>query len=269
MDVSIIIINYNTYQLTRNCISSVIQYTSGVNYEIVLVDNASIEPEPVTFEALFPGIKVIRSTENVGFAKGNNLGISDAKGKYILLLNSDTVLKENSVKITYDYLEANPKVGVLSARLIFPDGKHQSVAQRFPSIRYQLIELFRIQKLMSKKLSEQLLLGAFFNNSRSVKADWVWGAYFMLPRDILSKLPAHKLDDTYFMYAEDMQWCKDIRKLGYEVHFYAGTEVIHFMGGSSGAKQNLMQKNNDLFLKRNYSFLHRSMIKILTKIITQ
>ncbi len=254
MDVSVIIINYNTYALTCACIRSVIEHTKGLTYEVILVENASTEPFPAEeFRAEFPQVKLILSKENLGFAGGNNLGILSATGEYILLLNSDTYLKDNAVLTTLQYMRAHPEAAVVSARLIFPDGRHQSVAQRFPSVKYGLIELLRLQKIMSKRAAGHLLLGAFFDHAENATADWVWGAYFMFPRKLLEKLPDGRLDQTYFMYFEDMQWCMDFRRLGYEVHYCADAEVVHLMGGSSGSKNELMRKNGSLFLQRNYS----------------
>src|SRR5690606_31668768 len=124
------------------------------------------------------------------------------------------------------------EAGVVSARLVYPDGRHQSVAQRFPSVKYQLAELLRLQKLMPRKQAGRFLLGPFFDHKENVKADWVWGAYFFFRAAILKQLPGGKLDDSFFMYNEDIQWCLDIRRLGYEVHFCAETEVVHIMEGS-------------------------------------
>ena len=265
MDVSIIIINYNTVDLTLQCLQSIYQHSEGMEYEVIVVDNASTETEPSVFREAFPKIKLIAGKTNLGFAGGNNLGIKHASGQYILLLNSDTVLKNNAILAAFQYMEKQPNAGVVSARLVYPDGRHQSAAQRFPSIKYQLIELLRLQKFLSKRRAGKLLLGSFFDHTETVKADWVWGTFFMVRQDILAKLPGGKLDETYFMYCEDMQWCMDIRKLGYEIHFFAGAEVVHLMGGSSGKKNEMMLQNGELFLQRNYSPLQIKWIKRLEK----
>ena len=125
MKVSVIIINYNTRQLTSDCIQSVIKYTAGSTYEIILVDNASSECDPEIFSAQFPSIKLIKSTINGGFAYGNNLGIEQAVGEYILLLNSDTILQEDSIGKTVAAMEMHPEAGVLGCRMVFPDGTLQ------------------------------------------------------------------------------------------------------------------------------------------------
>ena len=219
IDVSIVIINYNTFKMTCDCINSIYKNTTAVSFEIILVDNDSKECDADLFLKSFPELILIKSDSNVGFAKGNNLGIQKTTGKYILLLNSDTLLKNNAIKISFDYLESHPKAGVMSVGLVFPDGTHQSVCQRFPSIRYQLFEFLRLHKFVSKKAAGRILLGSFFNYDENIKSDWVWGTYFLFRKEILELLPNKKLNDDFFMYCEDMQWCWDFRKLGYEIHY--------------------------------------------------
>ncbi|HMV03903.1 MAG TPA: glycosyltransferase family 2 protein [Chitinophagales bacterium] len=261
MDISIIIINYNTFELTSKCIESLYKYNDSFSYEIILVDNASSECDTNLFLDKFPDINLVISEINLGFAGGNNLGIKQASGDYILLLNSDTELIENSILLCLNYMKNNKKIGVLSPKLIFPNGQHQAVAQRFPSMKYQLIELFRLQKLLPKKIAGKLLLGAFFDHNENAKVDWVWGAFFLFRKEILNLLPNQQLDDTYFMYFEDIQWCMDIKKLDYEIHYFAETKVIHKMGGSSGKKNEMMEKNRIIFFKKNYNIFERYFIK--------
>jgi GT2 family glycosyltransferase len=232
-----------------------------------VVDNASTVHDAGELKEQFPSIHLIKSKVNVGFAGGNNLGIKEAKGRYILLLNSDTVLINDAIALTYTYMEENKNVGVVSAQLQYPDGKIQSVCQRFPSVKYSAIELLRLQKLMPADKRGSLLLGAFFDHKATAQCDWVWGAFFFFRSEILQKLPGEKLNEDYFMYIEDMQWCMDIRRLGYDVHYYPGAKVTHYMGGSSGSKNELMQKNTDDFLRKNYSSLERVVIKGLNKLL--
>ena len=134
-------------------------------------------------------------------------------------------------------------------------------------MKYQMIELFRLQKLLSKSKAGKLLLGAFFDHNENTKVDWVWGAFFLFRKEILNLLPENKLDDTYFMYFEDVQWCMDIIKLGYEIHYFAETKIIHKMGGSSGKKNEMMLRNGELFLKQNYSVTKIKCIKLLQNLL--
>src|SRR5689334_20904410 len=122
MDASVVIINYNTFDLTSNCIRSVIQYTTGGSYEIILVDNASTERDARDFLKEFPQLRLIKSEVNGGFAHGNNLGVEIAKGEYILLLNSDTVLREDSIFKCLNFMKEGQNIGVAGCRMIFPGG---------------------------------------------------------------------------------------------------------------------------------------------------
>jgi GT2 family glycosyltransferase len=232
-----------------------------------LVDNNSSECSADLFFEKFPNIKLVKSGSNLGFSKGNNLGILQAEGNYVLLLNSDTELTENSIKIIYDFINTNEKAAVASPALIFPNGNYQSVCQRFPSIRYQLFELLRLQKLLPKTKAGKVLLGSFFDHTKNIKSDWVWGTCFMFKRKLLQRLPDSKLNEFFFMYFEDMQWCKDFKKLGYEIHYCSQTKVIHHMGGSFGKKTEFLNQNYQVFMKNNYNFIHRYFIVTINKLL--
>ena len=137
MKFSICIPNFNYGRYLGTTIQSVLNQTYPA-YEIVVVDNASTECDPEAIKVMFPLITLVKSATNIGFSKGSNLGISKAEGEYILLLNSDTILKNDAVSLVMEFLESNPDVAAATARLEFPDGRVQHNCQRFPAIRYQL-----------------------------------------------------------------------------------------------------------------------------------
>lgn len=253
--VSIIIINYNTYKLTSACIRSVIETTKTVTYEIILIDNASTECDPQVFRNEFPEIKVISNTRNLGFAKGNNIGIQESEGEFILLLNSDTILIDDSISILHEQMQKNQNVAIASGKLMFPDGRLQGCCQRFPSIKLFLFEFLRIQKLFSRKRAGEILLGSFFDYKTEVYPDWVWGTFMMIRSALIKKLPGEKLNDDFFMYCEDIQWCLDFQKLGHQIYYTPFAKVIHIMGGSSANKKSLNAKNFELFIRKNYNGL--------------
>lgn len=232
MDVSVIIVNYNTYKYTSKCISTVIKYTKGVSYEIILVDNASSECSPDAFKQEFPSVELIKSATNGGFTGGNNLGVEKAKGDYILLLNSDTELTEDSISNCVQFLKTHEKTGVVSCKLLYPDGTIQKQCQRFPSIKLTMLELFRLHKAIPQPKRGKIMQGGFFDCQSSIYCDSVWGTFFMFPKNILARFEGNKLPGNFFMYAEDMLWCYAIRKLGYDIYYNAGTSLIHKMGGS-------------------------------------
>lgn len=232
MTLSIIIINYNTFQLTCNCILAVIEKTKEVDYEIILIDNASKECDPEKFKQHFPKIKLIKSNTNLGFAGGNNLGLQTAKGEYILLLNSDTELKNNAIDLAIQKLESDNKIGALSSKLRYPDGHLQYPANRFPNLKTEIKELFRLNKFLSKQQRAEIFLGNEFDHLTERECDWIWGTFFLTRRDIIDKLGG-KLPDDFFMYAEDMQWCWKIKNLGYKIFYFSDAEVIHHLAASS------------------------------------
>ncbi len=242
--VSIIIINYNTFQLTCNCIESIVQYTKDINYEIILVDNNSTECDADLFIQKFPLIKLIKSNSNGGFAKGNNLGIEHANGEFIVLLNSDTYLIEDAISKTANYFIESKFDGILSCKLIYPNGKNQAFARRFKSIRLEILDLFRfVLYFNSYKKRSQIMLGKYFKGDYDTPCDWVGGAFFMFPKFILNNLPNKKLDERFFMYGEDQLWCWQFLQLGYSSFFYAQTKIVHIhKGSSSKQKLGILQK---------------------------
>ena len=240
MQVSIIIINYNTFQLTSDCIRSVIAHTKGVEYEIILVDNASTERDASEFLNEFPQVQLIRNPFNDGFAKGNNLGIEAAKGAFILLLNSDTILTEDSISMSVGKMRTDPDIGVLGWRMTYSDGEVQYTARRFRSLGWELLDLFRfIPLLMSYPRRSELMLGKYFRHDEDRYCDWVNGAFFLFRREVLSKMKEGKLDDRFFMYGEDHLWCHQVREAGYRVLFFAGTSIIHINSGSTDPAKRL------------------------------
>lgn len=232
MQLSVIIINYNTFQLTCNCIQSLKEKLLDIDYEIVLVDNASTECNPNLFKERFPFINLIISPTNTGFTGGNNLGIAHSIGDYLLLLNSDTELINNAPKICYDYMLQHPEVGMTTAQLIYPDGRIQHNTRRFRTIGWELAEIVPFYKLVPKEKREKLMLHHYFDHQSFAKVDWVWGAFMLFPRTILAKLKEQKLSDDFFMYCEDVLWCWDFKQLGYEIHFLPQAKVMHVHRGS-------------------------------------
>jgi len=267
LDLSIIIINYNTIDLTTNCIKSINEKVLGIRYEIIVVDNASAEPNTKESLIILDFVRYIQSNNNLGFAKGNNLGIEHAKGEYVLLLNSDTELINDAVAISHEFIKKDSSIGVVSAQLQYPDGRIQDSCNRFPSIRYLLFERLRLFKLFPKKIADKILLGPFFDHQSKVQPDWVWGTFFMFPKSLLKKLPNNKLADDFFMYCEDIQWGLDIRQLGYNIQFLPEAKVTHYVGGSSENSRKHIEKNRKILVKKYYNKIHYQILFALERIL--
>lgn len=233
--VSVIIINYNTFQLTCDCIRSVQQATKDVAYEIVLVDNASTKDNPDDFLVHFPDIKLVKNPVNGGFAQGNTLGIQHAAGDIILLLNSDTILHDDCISKAVSFLQnCSHDIGVVSGHLTYADGKYQHNARAFRSIRNEVLDLLRpLLMLIPYRKRATLMLNQYFRGDFDTYCDWVSGAFFMFRKEILNDLPERKLDERFFMYGEDQLWCWQFLQAGYKCYFLSDAKLIHIANAST------------------------------------
>jgi GT2 family glycosyltransferase len=252
--VSIIIVNYNTFQVTCNCIQSVLRHTKKIPFEIILVDNGSTDCDSHLFLKQFPLIKLIQSTVNVGFSKGNNLGIAHASGDFILLLNSDTYFQENSLLKIINFMDSNPSISVIGCRMIYPDGGVQHTARKFRSIGWELLDSFRfLPYLLPYPKRAKKMLGKYFRCDFDTESDWLNGAFFMFGRRLLKAFPNEKLDESFFMYGEDQLWCWQIKQLGYRIFFFSQTTIVHLNNGSTDLSKRLQLRR--IMLQRELSVM--------------
>lgn len=242
--VSVIIVHYNTFLLTADCLRSLFRHTREVQLEVIVVDNGSKDRSAIELLQEFPQVRLITSPVNLGFAGGNNLGIQAATGEYILLLNSDTLLTEDSISKSLAHLRSLPDAGVVGCRQVYPDRSVQYTARRFRSIAWELLDLFRIVLfLLPYAKRSRRMLGRYFRHDESVEADWVNGAFMLMPAAVIAQLPGGRLDERFFMYGEDVLWCEQIQKQGYRIYFFAGTSIIHLEGGSTSLEKQLSLRN--------------------------
>ena len=254
--VSVILINYNTFGLTSACLRSIYAQTKDVGFEVVLVDNASTERDPADFLIEFPEVKLIRSDKNLGFAGGNNLGLQHARGEYLLLLNSDTELTEDSISLAYLEFQKQLNIGFLGCRMTYPDGRIQYTARRFRSIRWELLDLFRFIPLAhGYEARSREMLGKYFKHDLSLDCDWLNGAFLFFERRLLSHFTDGKLDDRFFMYAEDQLWCEQARESGLRNYFFADTTIVHVNSGSSSVRRQL--QNRQVMFRHELAIVRR------------
>lgn len=232
MKASIIIVNYNTPELTRAAVGSVLRHSEAHEVEVIVVDNASTVGNLDNLNGLDGKVKLIRSTENLGFARGNNLGIDHSTGDLIVLLNSDAEFANDCIGITEVIFQQDPFIGILTGQIRYPDGRLQYPAGRFASIGAELKELLRLTKGYSKERLASFHLGDRMDSDRYQEVDWVWGAYLAFPRTVLDAFTGKRLPTDYFMYYEDVLWCFLARKAGYKVVYAPSINVIHHLSAS-------------------------------------
>ena len=266
LDLSIIIVNYNTFKLTKETIDSCLAEPTHYTYEIFLVDNKSTDDSLEKLEAYFKEeisrgiIKVIANSSNDGFAKANNLAIEKAKGEYILLLNSDTLIKEATIDKCMDYITkgTNADVGALGCKVSLADGSLDKACRRsFPNPVNAFYKLFNI-KTGSGKDDYNL---DDLDDDGVYEIDCLVGAFMLVRRTTIDDVGL--LDDTFFMYGEDIDWCYRIKQAGWRIVYFGQAEIIHYKGASSEKKRT--KKRNPKLIYEFYRAMYIYYKKHYTK----
>lgn len=247
MDLSIIIVNWNTADLINDCINSIKKETCNLDYEIIVLDNASQDHSFELITKNHPEVLFIKSEENLGFSKGNNAAISHAKGKYLLLLNPDTLILDKAIEKCFRYIKELSRKCLVGCKLLNRDKTVQISSAQFPTIL-------------------NLILG---NHPRSLKmhmenheTDWVMGAFMMIETNFYKEVGG--LDEDYFMYSEDLDLCFKVKKNGGKVYYFADAEIVHLYNQSgfkkwNNSREKRVKDSNNLFFEKNIS-INKSII---------
>lgn len=225
--ISIIIVNYNTCKLTCECIASIYANVFSVKFEIVLIDNDSSDNSVSKIRQQFPEVKLIASRENLGFGRANNLGVRHAKGEFVFLLNSDTILKNDPFPFYMDFFQTKSStvhIGALGSYLFDAEGNYSKSGGTFYSSRKYLLMAFkRLFKLSSREELPYL--------TKEAETDYVIGADIFFKKETFEELGG--FDEHIFMYFEDVELCKRLHSRGYKSYVIPGPNIIHFVKASS------------------------------------
>jgi GT2 family glycosyltransferase len=231
MNVSIIVVNWNTKALLRDCLNSVYEQIRDVDYEIIVVDNASTDGSKEMIRSDFPKVFLIENTENRGFAAANNQGMVVAKGKYVLLLNSDTIVLDNCIANIISFADTHPCAGVIGCRVLNSDRTLQPTCFMFPSILNLLLSSSYLYKIFPKNRFFGRERMTWWNANDVREVDIVKGCFMLVRREAIEKVGG--LDEDFFMYAEETDWCYRFKKCGWKVMFAPVGEIIHYGGQST------------------------------------
>lgn len=231
MDVSVIIVNWNTRRILYDCLTSIYRETKACSFEIIVVDNNSTDHSVQMVKREFPQVILIENSKNLGFATANNQGIRIARGRYILLLNSDVVILDNTISKMISFADSNRGTGIAACRVSDPDRTLQSTCFMFPSLFNMLLSLTYLQKLFPRS--------TFFGRERMGWFDWndvcevdvVAGCFMLIRREAIEQVGL--MDERYFMYGEETDWCYRFKQAGWKVMFAPVAEIIHIGGSSS------------------------------------
>lgn len=230
ISLSIIIVSWNVSQLLQNCLDSIYKNRGILNLQVIVVDSGSADDSCEMVRAHFPQVTLFDMQENVGFPKGNNIGLQAAVGQNILLLNPDTVVIADAIPKMLSFLEQNPAVGLVGPMLRYPNGDIQSSRRRFPAVSTGLFESTWFETLAPPKLLKNYYMQDKPDNE-ICEADWVMGAAMLTTREAVERIGG--MDERYFMYSEELDWCKRIKTAGYKIFWYPDAEIIHYQGASS------------------------------------
>lgn len=270
IDLSIIIVNWNVEELLKNCLQSIYATIKDLNFEIFIVDNASSDNSVSMIRECFPKARVIASSINLGFAKGNNLAIKESKGRYILLLNPDTLVLRDALNKLVNYMDVNPDVGASGGKLLSSNSGWIGGARHFPNLFTEIIDHSKLSALFPKSKIFGYYWMSYWDHNSTKDIDLLSGAFMMVRRKAIEEVGL--LDENIFMYAEDTDWCYRIKKKGWRISFVSEIEVIHYGGKSSkqysdGEIRHECIWSKDYFFKKHkgfyYAFLSRIFIAVV------
>jgi len=230
LDLSIITVSWNVRELLRDCIKSVDSGRADLILEMIVVDSASSDGSPDMIRQEFPWVKLVSSQENLGFPRGNNIGIRQAKGRNILLLNPDTMIIGDALAVMVQYLDNHLDAGGLGAQLLNSDGSIQSSKRRFPTFLTAIFESTWLEKIAPAAIMRDYYALDLPDDETS-DVDWVTGACLMVPKRVIEKVGM--LDEGYFMYSEEMDWCRRIKDAGWRIIYLPQAQIVHHIGKSS------------------------------------
>jgi len=248
VDVSIIVVNWNTREITCDCLKSLYEQTQDILFEVVVIDNASIDGSVDMIKNKFPEVFLIENTGNRGFAAANNQGMAIAKGRYVLLLNSDTIILDNAIAKTVSFADEHPEAAVVGCRVLNPDRSLQPTCFMFPSILNWLIFVTYLYKLFpqSRFFGRERMTWWDRNDTREV--DVVTGCFMLVRREAIDQVGA--MDEQFLMYAEETDWCYRFMKTGWKNIFYPAAHIIHYGNVSAvkhGADRAVMRDRSDVW----------------------
>jgi len=253
VDLSVIIVSWNVRDLLQRCLQALVPSSKfqvsrsplnnlerGTwNLELFVVDNASSDGSAAMVRQHFPQVRLIANDSNLGFTHGNNQGIAASQGRYVLLLNPDTEVVGEAVATLLTFLEAHPDVGVVGPQLRYPDGSIQPSRRRFPTLATAFVESTVLQPLFAGSRLLRRYYVADRPDDVAQDVDWLVGACLLVRREAIAQ--AGPLDEGFFMYSEELDWCRRIKQAGWRIVYLPAAQVIHCEGKSS--EQNLADRD--------------------------
>ncbi len=247
VDVSIVIVNWNTRDILRDCLRTIYEQTRHVEFEVIVVDNASQDGSARMVRSDYPQAVLLANETNVGYAAANNQGIRAARGRYVLVLNSDTLILDAAIDRMVEFADGHPRAGVLGCRVRHPDGTLQPTCFMFPSVFNSFLATFYLNKLFPRSRLFGREAMSWWDRSDVREVQVVTGCFMLIRKEALDEVGL--MDERFFMYAEETDWCYRFGKAGWQVMFTPVAEIVH-LGGQSTA-----QRSEEMLVQLRLSIL--------------
>ena len=254
-DASVVIVSFNTRDILRTCLASLARAAGSRDIEVIVVDNNSHDGSAGMVAAEFPTVSLIHSQTNLGFAAGNNAALERARGRYVILLNPDTLLDRNALQRAIAHMDAAPSVGMAGGRLLNRDGSDEPAARQFPSVFNDFLALSGL----AARFPRSRLFGRFDRTwapvTQAADVDWVPGAFAIIRREVLDQVG--RFDERFFLYYEEVDLCRRIKAAGWRIRYWPDI-VVHHWGGESSktlTEHTLSNSGSQLVLWRMRSAL--------------
>ncbi|HIJ79560.1 MAG: glycosyltransferase family 2 protein [Desulfobulbaceae bacterium] len=246
MDLSIVIVNWNTRKLLLDCLASIHETIKEISYEIFLVDNASSDGSVAAVRSEYPEVKIIENVKNLGFAAANNKALRHMNGQYALLLNTDTVLTDGAIEKIHNYMVNHQDVAMACGQLLNEDGSKQNSVANFPSILSLLVNETLLRLLLPKRFPSKIM-----EYKNPIEVDSCIGACLMVRKKAMEMVGL--LDERYFFFMEETDWALAMKKAGWRSCFVPDAKIYHLQGQSAGHNV----KARIMFYRSRYSYFRK------------
>jgi GT2 family glycosyltransferase len=265
VNVSIVIVNWNTRDILRDCLKSVFEQTKDISFEVIVVDNASSDGSVLMVKSEFPRVVLIENKENHGFAAANNQGMQIAKGRYVLLLNSDTIVLDGAIQKSLAFADQHPEAAVVGCKVLNPDRSLQPTCFMYPSLLNLLLSSTYLYKLFpcSRFFGRERMTWWARDDVREVEV--VTGCFMLVRKEAIERVGM--MDESFFMYAEETDWCYRFKMADWKLLFTPDTQIIHLGGQSSKAvrPQMIIQLRVGIlqFIEKHHNIVYYYLAKVM------
>lgn len=252
LDISVILISFNTAEMTRKALGLLMSLSNSVKMEVIVVDNASTDGSVEMLRNEFPGITLILNSKNVGFGRANNQALPLISGRFILLLNTDAFVEEDTVAKTIQYMEAHPACGILGVKLIGREGELQPSCRYFPTPWNMFLNSTGLTRFFKRTI---MVDDMTWDHAAVRECDWVPGCYFLIRKELINQIGL--FDPRYFLYYEEIDYCFNAKKAGWRIAYFPYTSVVHIGGESAKSAGKITKSGSQLeFLKIESELLY-------------